>query len=84
MSKESFIYPITIAQVQWQIDDLRDAFRIAGIEPTKDQMNKLVVDEDLMGFLQNLLKVAGTHVLADMIAEIYNSEATMPAPVSLN
>lgn len=74
MKDESRIYPLTIAQVQWQIDDLQDAFRIAGIEPTKDKLNKLVVDDDLMNFMQNLLKLAGTHVLADMITELYQAE----------
>jgi hypothetical protein len=47
MKNESRIYPLTIAQVQWQMDDLQDAFRMAGIEPTKEQLNQLAVDDKI-------------------------------------
>ncbi|MEY4479892.1 MAG: hypothetical protein RLZZ267_570 [Bacillota bacterium] len=76
MKNESRIYPLTIAQVQWQMDDLQDAFRMAGIEPTKEQLNQLAVDDNILNFVQDLLKVAGTQVLADMIKELYESSET--------
>lgn len=76
MKNESRVYPLTIAQVQWQMDDLQDAFRMAGIEPTKEQLNQLAVDDNILNFVQDLLKIAGTQVLADMIKEMYESSAT--------
>lgn len=79
MKNESRIYPLTIAQVQWQMDDLQDAFRMAGIEPTKEQLNQIAVDDHILNFVQDLLKIAGTQVLADMIKELYESGATSPS-----
>lgn len=75
MSKLSRTYPLTIAQVQWQLDDLEQAFQLAGIEPTKEQMDQLIVDDKLMEFMQSLIKLAGTHVLADMVTELFNKDS---------
>jgi hypothetical protein len=75
MSKLSRTYPLTIAQVQWQLDDLEQAFQLAGIEPTKEQMDQLIVDDKLMEFMQSLIKLAGTHVLADMVSELFTKDS---------
>ena len=75
MSKLSRTYPLTIAQVQWQLDDLEYAFQIAGIEPTKEQMDKLIVDDKLMELMQSLIKLAGTHVLADLVTEMFTKDS---------
>jgi hypothetical protein len=82
MNKESRIYPLTIAQVQWQLDDLEEAFRIAGIEPTREELNKIAVDDNIFNFMQELLKLAGTQVLADMISELYKGNSALPLKAS--